>query len=156
MANYPPYQGYMQQPVMPMMTQPRPQPYMVEQNYPVIKGRPVSSFEEARASMIDFDGSVFYFPDLANQKIYTKQINLDGTPSIKVYELAALPPQPSAQAPAPIPDNLVTKAEFEQTVNNLLQQIEALKNHNSQTQIINPTQSPAPVAAGNGNDEFKF
>ena len=95
---------------------------MVDQNYPVIKGRPVSSFEEARASMIDFDGSVFYFPDLANQKIYTKQINLDGTPSIKIYELAATPQ--TQQVPT---ENLVTKAEFEQTVNGLLQQINLLK-----------------------------
>lgn len=152
MANYPVYQGYMQQPIMPMMApQPRPQSYMVEQNYPVIKGRPVSSFEEARASMIDFDGSVFYFPDLANQKIYTKQINLDGTPSIKVYELAALPPQTTQATPTPMPDNLVTKAEFEQTVDNLLQQIEALKGQTQQ-----PISSSTPVAAGNGDSEFKF
>jgi hypothetical protein len=40
--------------------------------YPGIKGRPVSSLEEARASMIDFDGSIFYFPDVANKRIYTK------------------------------------------------------------------------------------
>ncbi|MCM1324359.1 MAG: hypothetical protein NC218_09365 [Acetobacter sp.] len=92
---------------------------MVEQNYPVIKGRPVSSFEEARASMIDFDGSVFYFPDLANQKIYTKQINLDGTPSIKIYELAAMPAQ-SVPVAAETAD-LVTKEEFDKTVENLLQ-----------------------------------
>ena len=38
-----------------------------------IKGRPVSSLEEARAMSIDFDGSIFYFPDLANQRIYTKK-----------------------------------------------------------------------------------
>lgn len=41
--------------------------------------RPVSSIDEVRAASIDFDGSVFYFPDLANKKIYTKQINMDGT-----------------------------------------------------------------------------
>lgn len=39
---------------------------------PGLKGRMVSSLEEARATSIDFDGSVFYFPDLANKKIYTK------------------------------------------------------------------------------------
>jgi len=37
-----------------------------------LKGHPVSSLEEARAMSIDFDGSVFFFPDLANKKIYTK------------------------------------------------------------------------------------
>ena len=48
------------------------------QQIPALKGRPVSSIDEARATSIDFDGSVFYFPDLANKCIYTKQINLDG------------------------------------------------------------------------------
>ena len=33
--------------------------------------RPVSSLEEARASVIDFDGSVFYFPDAATKRLYT-------------------------------------------------------------------------------------
>lgn len=37
-----------------------------------LKRRPVSSIDEACASTIDFDGSVFYFPDLANKRIYTK------------------------------------------------------------------------------------
>jgi hypothetical protein len=53
--------------------------------------RPVSSIEEVKASAIDFDGSVFYFPDLANKKIYTKFINLDGTASINMYELKEIP-----------------------------------------------------------------
>jgi hypothetical protein len=56
-----------------------------------LKGRPVSSFDEARVSTIDFDGSVFYFPDLANGRIYTKQINMDGTASINVYALTEMP-----------------------------------------------------------------
>jgi hypothetical protein len=37
-----------------------------------LQGRPVASFEEARAMTIDFDGSTFFFPDLANKRIYTK------------------------------------------------------------------------------------
>ena len=49
-----------------------------------LKGRPVASLEEVRATSIDFDGSVFYFPDLANKRIYTKQINIDGTAAIDV------------------------------------------------------------------------
>ena len=56
-----------------------------------IKGRPVSSLEEARATSIDFDGSVFYFPDLANKRIYTKQINMDGTATLNVYEYKPMP-----------------------------------------------------------------
>ena len=63
---------------------PQPQPQMVRPTYPNTapynnRIRPVSSLEEVRASAIDFDGSVFYFPDAANKTIYTKQINLDGT-----------------------------------------------------------------------------
>lgn len=71
--------------------------------------------------MIDFDGTVFYFPDLANQKIYTKQINLDGTPAIKIYELAKQPEIGSAAAGQA--EELVTKKEFKETIENLLQQI---------------------------------
>ncbi len=57
---------------------------------PYLKGRFVSSLEEVRAANIDFDGSIFYFPDVANNKIYTKQINLDGTASLNMYELKEL------------------------------------------------------------------
>lgn len=74
---------------------------------PSLKGRPVSSIEEARASSIDFDGSVFYFPDLANKRIYTKQINMDGTATLLMYELKEVPvEQPS----------FVTREEFENTI----------------------------------------
>jgi len=48
-------------------------------NINILKGKPVASVEEARATSIDFDGSIFFFPDLANKRIYTKQINMDGT-----------------------------------------------------------------------------
>lgn len=43
----------------------------------MIKGRPVSSYDEAKASMIDLDGSLFVFTDIANGCIYTKQILLE-------------------------------------------------------------------------------
>jgi hypothetical protein len=68
-----------------------PQQQPTYQRSPSLKGRPVSSIEEAKAMSIDFDGSIFYFPDLANQRIYTKQINVDGTASLKMYELKELP-----------------------------------------------------------------
>lgn len=54
-----------------------------QQNY--IKGRPVSNVDEANASMIDFDGSLHVFTDIANGKIYTKKMNLDGTIEFKTY-----------------------------------------------------------------------
>lgn len=74
--------------------------------------RPVSSIEEVRASAIDFDGSVFYFPDLANKKIYTKQINLDGTASINMYELKEMP-IPTTQDTQINSYNYITREEFE-------------------------------------------
>lgn len=80
-----------------------------------IKGRPVSSIEEARAISIDFDGSVFYFPDLANRRIYTKQINMDGTATLNVYELKNEPVVSSPQ--------YVTREEFETTLKQLKQAI---------------------------------
>ena len=69
--------------------------------------RPVSSIEEVRAAAIDFDGSVFYFPDFANKRIYTKQINLDGTASLNMYELVDLPTESTTY---------VTKEEFNTTL----------------------------------------
>ena len=77
--------------------------------------RPVSSIEEVRACPIDFDGSVFYFADVANKKIYTKQINLDGTVAINVYELKTDQVTNSSQ--------YVTRQEFEEVINQLYQQL---------------------------------
>ena len=80
--------------------------------YPGIKGRPVASFEEARASMIDFDGSVFYFANMANKRIYTKQINLDGTVNINLYEQKILSSDQSTES-------FVTRQEFESVISQL-------------------------------------
>ena len=79
-----------------------------------LKGRLVSSLEEARATSIDFDGSVFYFPDLANRRIYTKQINLDGTATLNMYELRELPLPNEQQTFAST--NFVTRDEFDKVV----------------------------------------
>ena len=98
--------------------QPQPQPQMVASSYQRpqyqtgLKGRPVSSLEEARASTIDFDGSVFFFPDLANKRIYTKQINMDGTATLSMYELKDVP----VQAPSEQAGNFVTREEFETVI----------------------------------------
>lgn len=80
-----------------------------------LKGRPVSSLEEARASTIDFDGTIFYFPDLANKRIYTKQINMDGTSTLNMYELKDVPVEPAA----PTMNNYVTREEFEAVITKL-------------------------------------
>ena len=97
-----------------------------------LKGRLVSSLEEARATSIDFDGSVFYFSDLANKRIYTKQINMDGTATLCVYELREMPIQREDSAFAPSVDKFVTREEFER----VLQQIQLLQK---------PTEPAAPA-----------
>ena len=75
--------------------------------------RPVASLDEVRAMNIDFDGSVFYFPDHANRKIYTKQINMDGTASINMYELKEIP----STQPANV--DFVTRDEFNATLSSI-------------------------------------
>lgn len=80
--------------------------------YAGLKGRPVSSIEEAKAQTIDFDGTVFYFPDIANKRIYTKQINLDGTASLNMYELKEIPVSSFVTNNA----NYITREEFENTI----------------------------------------
>ena len=82
-----------------------------------LKGRPVASLEEVKAATVDFDGSVFYFPDLANKKIYTKQINPDGTSSLNMYELKPLPPENTPNV------DYITRQEFEQVITQLANSI---------------------------------
>ena len=122
--NYNYYPQQAQQQVRPVMTQSPYQAYMQPGQLPMsLKGRLVSSLEEARASSIDFDGSVFYFPDLANKRIYTKQINIDGTASLYVYELREMPMERELSSLIPSVEKFVTREEFEQ----VLQQLQLLQ-----------------------------
>ena len=86
-----------------------------------LKGRLVSSLEEARATSIDFDGSVFYFPDLANKRIYTKQINMDGTATLCVYEIREMPVEREDSVIVPSVEKFVTREEFERVLAELRQ-----------------------------------
>lgn len=81
-----------------------------------LKGRPVVSIDEARASQIDLDGSLYIFPDLGNKRIYTKQINMDGTATFNVYELA---PQAAVAPQNSDISNYVTKEELDEKLANL-------------------------------------
>lgn len=85
----------------------------------IIKGRPVSSLEEARVAQIDLDGSVFFFPDLGNKKIYTKRINADGTASLNCYSLDTVPVEEESQ--------YVTRGELNELKVTLEDIIEKLK-----------------------------
>ena len=86
-----------------------------------LKGRLVASLEEARATSIDFDGSIFYFPDLANKRIYTKQINMDGTATLCMYELREMPREENFSDFVPSADKFVTREEFERVLAELRQ-----------------------------------
>lgn len=91
--------------------------------------RPVSSIEEVRAASIDFDGSVFYFSDLANKRIYTKQINIDGTAQLNMYELKEVPI--TEQPVAVDTSNFITREEFEEVMNRLKNYLIAPTNENT-------------------------
>ena len=132
------YNYYPQQPVQQTQQITQQQPMYQVPNYlrqappqVTLKGRLVSSLEEARATSIDFDGSVFYFPDLANKRIYTKQINMDGTASLYVYELREMPVEEEKSSLVPSVEKFVTREEFERVLAQLVPQ--------------KPTEPAAPV-----------
>ena len=98
-----------------------------------LKGRPVSSIEEARAIAIDFDGVINYFPDLANNRIYTKQFQIDGTAPLKMYVLKEIPNNFEFSE-----GDYITREEF----NNVISKLTALLQQNQQ---IPPVEEPAPA-----------
>lgn len=107
-----------------------------------LKGRPVSSLEEARATSIDFDGSIFFFPDLANRRIYTKQINMDGTATLNMYELKEIP---TVNTTATVNTNFVTREEFEEVINSIQQLIAAPPVEEIPEPKVEAPQAPAPA-----------
>lgn len=104
--------------------------------------RPVSSIEEVRAALIDFDGSVFYFSDLANKKIYTKQINLDGTALLNMYELKETPIAAAAQ-PVDI-SNFITRNEFEEVMNRMKNYLDSLTIEKTEVPVANAPTNVEP------------
>lgn len=116
-----------------------PQTTQIRQPLLGLKGRPVSGLEEVRAAAVDFDGTVSFFPDLANGKIYTKQCNIDGTAALNMYEIKEIP-----AAPIDNPTNFVTRDEFNQAMTALKQvlaQANIVKESPDQTQ---PKQTSTP------------
>ena len=106
---------------------------MAEQTQPQVKGRPVTSIEEVKATTIDFDGSVFYFPDLANKRIYTKQINFDGTSTINTYELL-----PVTNTGGP---QFVTREEFDKLITQLHQRFAGMELQGAPQQNLLPAEA---------------
>lgn len=119
---YQPTTSYFQQQSLSNM---RPMQQMNYQSSPLLKGRLVSSFEEAKAASIDFDGSIFYFPDLANRRIYTKQINMDGTATLNMYELKEIPVANPMSAMET--ESFITREEFEQAINQLRMDLQPIQ-----------------------------
>ena len=130
---YPPRQQQQMQPQQPQQQIP-----------PFLKGRPVSSLEEVRAIPIDFDGSVFYFPDIANRRIYTKQINLDGTALINMYEFKPIPVAQESISNANT-DNFITREEFDETMSRIKEMFAAMPAQNPQPVQKEVTKKPAEM-----------
>mgnify|MGYP004478095927 FL=1 len=102
----------------------QPNMQMQQQQQNIIKGRPVSGIEEARAAMIDLDGSLFVFTDIANKKIYTKQIQLDGSAEVKTYKLVEQPMQETKEIEQ---SDYVLRSEFENALGNMNKQFKQLQ-----------------------------
>ena len=124
-------QQYNAQPMYNQMyNNPMPQMQQTSQAQ-YIKGRPVSSFDEAKAVAIDWDGSIFVFTDVANKRIYTKQIMLDGTAELKTYVLEEAAPSASVttdtQVTTSTNGDYVLRSDFELQIKALKDTIEELK-----------------------------
>ena len=71
--------------LQPQVPQPMQTPI---QNDKFFKTLPVTSFDEAKAAMISFDGSLNIYVDTQHDRIYTKQLTNNGLAELKVYTLS--------------------------------------------------------------------
>lgn len=115
---------------------PRMDPSLAMMPQTQIKGRPVLSIEEARAAQIDLDGSLHIFTDIGNKKIYTKQLNTDGTASLRVYSLVETD-QPNNFSPN---NEYITREEFEKVLAEIRETLDKKATFVAETPI------PAPAA----------
>ena len=118
----------------------QPQTTQIRQPLIGLRGRPVSGLEEVRAAAVDFDGTVSFFPDLANGKIYTKQCNIDGTASLNMYEIKEIPAAPQPESLS----NFVTRDEFNQTMTALKQVLAQANLVKESTDQTPPQQTSTP------------
>ena len=100
-----------------------------------LKCRPVSSKEQARAMQIDLDGSLWVFTDIGNQKIYTKQINNDGTATFRTYKLA------EDENPYVTPE-YVTKDQFNKVIQSLMAAMQPVQNVSNEPAKNNQNNGP--------------
>ena len=71
--------------LQPQIPQPMQTPVQSEKFF---KTLPVTSFDEAKAAMISFDGSLNIYVDTQHDRIYTKQLTNNGLAELKVYTLS--------------------------------------------------------------------
>lgn len=117
-GQYNPYMGatpqmqqrlnYLQQQQQQAYQQPQMFPTQMSGTY--LKGRIVTSMDEAKAAQIDLDGTSTFFPCPAEGKIYEKLIGLDGLPIFRVYQINNSQKQP-AYAEQNIVDRLVERVD---------------------------------------------
>lgn len=123
----------------PQFSQQQPSMNQYNQQYPAnqqnfIKGRPVANAEEANAAMIDLDGSIFVFPDIKNNRIYTKQLGMDGNIIFKCFceepQVNSMQ-QPVTSQPSPQSTDwqkdFVRKEDFDKTTELLIGEIDSLQ-----------------------------
>ncbi len=97
--------------------------YMGQQpNLGYLKCRPVASREQAMASQIDLDGSLWVFTDVMNGKIYTKQINNDGTATFNTYAYV------KEEIPQYTSNDFVTKEQFNRVIQSLMAAMKPAEN----------------------------
>lgn len=100
-----------------------------------LKGRPVTCFEEAQGITIDFDGSLHVFPDIANKRIYTKQLLNDGSCPLKCYVEQPIPVNTSSQVnEQPVSNKIIQ--ELQNKVEMLEQQLKELKHEPKSNAIV--------------------
>lgn len=109
---YPQFANQNQMQTQPMGGQPIGQIHPIQNpNSGLMKCRAVTSADEAKASIIDPDGSLHVFVDVGNKAIYTKQINLDGTATLNTYALQTKPAEPVERPAEQIDTMLFVKQE---------------------------------------------
>lgn len=108
-----------------------------------LRGRAVTGIEEVRGAIIDQDGSLFIFPDIGHNKIYTKQINIDGTATINSFALEKPPVQTERK--------YVEVEQMNEIINNFNKQIQILQQRIEKLSLAETQENPS-----NNKAEEKF
>ena len=122
MSYYNPIYGNAGQGYVPynMQTQTPVYSTMQRQQTQQIKCFTVSSYEEAKSAIIELDGSLFVFVDIAHNCIYTKQVMLDGSAPVKIYRMQENVENQNNE-------KYVLLSDFNVVINNITKQLEQLK-----------------------------